>query len=476
VQRFWASVDEQSGPVTRPGIAAAIASAGVAVGTTAAIDRLLSVELPFLFCIGAVAAIAIRGGLLLAAVTTVVALTGTASITDDPALVNLRSLAVVTAFCLCLGLCGEILLHLRHRERSATARALRRERILQLMFDRSPAVTLLVDSDGQIVAANEAARGLLPFPSKDAVEGHIDDYVPLGRNSADAQPLHLEDGKTLQLRVTEVPVELNARVVRMIYVRDDTEVARAAEELAIAQRGLHQIARATSLGQFGSSIAHELNQPLAFVANYVGAALVLLRQGSPNDDRVTAALEDALTHVFRASAVLKQLRMFVGRRAPALSWQHASDLLSEAVRLGELAIRQADATLTVAFDVAGREVLADAVQLQQVVTNLLVNAAEAVIWRERREVAIRAWQDAPDSLTVVVEDSGSGLAPDEREDVFTPFRSTKADGVGIGLAICRTIVKHHGGSIWCDADTPLGGARFAFTLSSRAAERLTNAA
>jgi two-component system sensor kinase FixL len=398
----------------------------------------------------------------------VLTLTGTTLLAgDDRGLVNLRSLTIVATFCLCLAICGEVLRRVRHQERQTAMRAARREAVLQVMFDESPAVMLVVDEDDRIVAANAAAGRLFDVPQDELVGRPADAFVATADEAGEPQRIVVPGGRSLVLRASKAPLTAADRTVRLIYVRDETAAVEAAEQLATTQRELYQIARATALGQFGSSIAHELNQPLAFVANYAGAARAMLTRARPDVDAAIRAVDDALAQVFRASAVLKRLRDFIARRPSTLEWQSVEDVLGDALRLGRLAVKEVDAALTVDLPPSAGQVLADGVQLQQLVVNLLLNAADAVRGQARRVIALHAAETAPGTLTVSVEDSGPGVPPTEAENVFNPFRSTKTDGVGIGLAICRTIVEAHGGRIWCDADTTLGGARFAFTLPRR---------
>ena len=172
----------------------------------------------------------------------------------------------------------------------------------------------------------------------------------------------------------------------MLYLRDESEAIKAAEQLAETQRGLYRIARATSLGQVGSSIAHELNQPLGTIAKYLGVAQALLAGQTPQVAPANEALGDALRQVFRTAAVLRKLREFVARRPPTLQWLDVHALMEDVVRLAHLAVKESGAQFEACIDRGPAEILVDAVQIQQVLLNLLVNAAEAV---ENRPVVAR---------------------------------------------------------------------------------------
>ncbi len=443
-------------------------AAVAAVAATWAAREVAEIHLPFLFCVAAVVFAAMLYGFVAAAIATILSLIGTIILAaGEQPLINARNVIVVALTCLGLGACGETIRRLRGQVSVALRNAEQRERVLEVIFDESPAVTLVVDEDERIVAASDATYRLMGLSRSDVVGKTANCYLGENRVGSEKKTVMLEDGRILHIRATKVPMGIAGRQFAVIYVHDETEMVRASEELAVVQRELHQIARATSLGQLGSSIAHELNQPLAFVANYVGAARAMLDRPKPNVAKAKAAIDDALAQVFRASSVLKNLRGFVARRSPARRWIGARDVLGEAIRLGSFSALEARATLK--LDVAADlgEVLIDQVQFQQVLLNLITNAADAVRAQDDRRIAVRAWLDCSDMLSISVEDSGNGV-PDHLADLaFAPFRSTKSNGVGIGLAICRTIVEAHGGSISHDRDTPLGGARFVFSVKRR---------
>lgn len=477
MQRFWAKIDGSDSAVTGAFFLTACATSATALAATWIARQAATIDLPFLFCIAAVLVTALRNGFSGAILSATLTLTGTTLLAgNDRSLVNPRNLVVVATFCLCLAICGEVLRRVRHREQRAAMRAARREAVLQIMFDESPAVTLVIDEDHRIIAANAAAGLLFARPRTDLIGRPIEAFVPETLDASEPNKIEVSNGPTLHLRASEVSLAAAHRSLRLIYVRDETAAVQAAEELAITQRELHQIARASALGQFGSSIAHELNQPLAFIANYAGAARALLIREQPDIKAATNALDDALSQVFRAATVLKRLRDFVARRPPTLQWQPADMVFADALRLGSPAVNETGAALIIDLPASAGLVLVDPVQLQQIIVNLFLNAADAVRGREGQVVMFRARADAHDVLTVSVEDSGPGVSCLDAENVFDPFRSTKAEGVGIGLAICRTIVESHGGRIWCDAETTLGGARFAFTLQRREQGRLSDAA
>jgi two-component system sensor kinase FixL len=478
MRRFWEMVDSESA-LSQPqtGWLVAVASGVAAPSATWLAHSMMAVNLPFLFCIAAVTANAVRRGIVAGLVAAVLSLTGTILIAEpDNSLVNPRSVALVSLFCIIVSVGGESMKRLRRREQHSAIDARRRERILQVIFDGSPAVMLIIDLASDIVDANEAACSLFE-QSRDAFMGErLEHLVPTHAIKTNAlHTIILPSGKILRLDIRNTSLLIGTDSFRMVYIRDETKAVLSTERLAMAQRELYQISRATALGQLGSSIAHELNQPLTIIANYAGVARAVLAAEKPDLVAARGAIEDTLAHAFRAATMLKRLRNFVGRKLPILLQVDVRTLLEEAAKLGALATKGVRAELQIDLSHADFEVSADAIQLQQVILNLVINAADALRGYDDRRIRLQACRDATGDAVFAVEDSGPGLPPKLRHDVFAPFQSTKTDGVGIGLALCRTIIEAHGGRIWCDDDTELGGARFLFTLPHTAIGGKTDA-
>ncbi len=461
--------EDRRPPPAAPLSASSITAAAAAILVTWAARVFAGVELPFLFCLGAILYASLNEGLVSGLVATGVTLTGTTLFASPSSpLVTGRNLVIVTAFGAALSITGELMQRAQRREQRAAAHARRREQTLQIMFDDSPAAMLVVDPADRIAAVNDATAELFGIDRRAFAGLPLDLFVPpSSRNAAAPHRSITADGRTLHVRVLSKPIPLAGRAYSMLYLRDESEAIKAAEQLAETQRGLYRIARATSLGQLGSSIAHELNQPLGAIANYLGVAQALLAGQTPQVAPANEALGDALRQVFRTAAVLRKLREFVARRPPTLQWLDVHALMEDVVRLAHLAVKESGAQFEACIDRGPAEILVDAVQIQQVLLNLLVNAAEAVENRPSPSIGLRSWSEHPDTLTIAVEDNGPGVPLKEDRDLFAPFQSTKAEGVGIGLTICRSIVEAHGGRIWCDNESTLGGARFLLSLPRR---------
>ena len=479
MQRFWEMIDDDAAladPET--GWLVAAASGVAALSATWLAHTLIAVNLPFLFCVAAVIANAARRGLIAGLVAAVLSLAGTMLVAEwSHALVNPRSVALVSLFCVIVSIGGESMKRLRRREQYAAINACRRERILRIIFDGSPAVMLIIDSSGDIVDANEAACSLFERPREAFMGERLEQLVPTHALKTNA--LHtvvLPSAKRLRLDIRDTSLLIGTHRFRIVYVRDETKAVLSSERLAMAQRELYQISRATALGQLGSSIAHELNQPLTIIANYAGVARAVLAADEPDLAAAREAIDDTLAHAFRAATMLKRLRNFIGRKPPVLQQVDVRTLLEESAKLAALAAKGVRAELQTDLSHVDFDVSADAIQLQQVILNLVINAADALRGCDDRRIRLQAWRTATGDATFAVEDSGPGLPPKLRHDVFAPFQSTKTDGVGIGLALCRTIIEGHGGRIWCDDDTELGGARFLFTVPHTAIGGTTHAA
>jgi C4-dicarboxylate-specific signal transduction histidine kinase len=253
------------------------------------------------------------------------------------------------------------------------------------------------------------------------------------------------------------------------------EDRRAAEEkLREVQDALTHLTRLTTLGEVSASIAHEINQPLAAIVNNANASLLLLSERQPNLDEVRSALKDVVHDAERASAVVERVRQMsrpsAPQPAPCRVEQIVDDVLALAARTAALRGVAIDAELP-------RElppVLGDLVQLEQVLLNLVVNAMEAMsdVAPPERRVKVRATVDTDDgqpSVTFRVEDRGVGLKPEDMPRLFEAFYTTKPHGMGLGLAISRSIVEAHGGRLWAEPNHEKG-AVFAFRLpAARAA-------
>jgi two-component system sensor kinase FixL len=235
-----------------------------------------------------------------------------------------------------------------------------------------------------------------------------------------------------------------------------------AQRLDDMQRRLQNVARLNAAGEMAGTLAHELNQPLTAIASYLGAARRLLGAGAA-DPRLDEILQKASDQAVRAGQIVSRTREFVRRGAPEQRPEDLPDLLREAGALAGAAGVVGAVDLRFDFDRAVVRALADRVQIQQVVLNLVRNAAEAVADSPRRQICIGLRARDARLAEVSVADTGPGVSPELAERLFQPFVTTKDDGMGVGLSISRSIVEAHGGKMWMETNAD-GGATFLFTL------------
>jgi two-component system sensor kinase FixL len=251
-----------------------------------------------------------------------------------------------------------------------------------------------------------------------------------------------------------------------VYI-DVTEKEEWQSRLAQLQDEVMHVSRLSAMGEMASGLAHELNQPLTAVVNFLGTAKVLRSAGDDSklDDLLAAASQQAL----RAGQIIRRLRTFVSRGTVQEEWTTIGELISDSVALALASRGRNDVNLRVDASDPDQLVCADRVQIQQVLVNLLRNAAEALdeIPPERREIVVTADFDPEgERVMVAVRDNGPGLKKEMLESLFTPFVSGKEGGMGVGLSICKRIVEAHGGSLTAE-NNQQGGATFRFTLQTR---------
>jgi two-component system sensor kinase FixL len=234
--------------------------------------------------------------------------------------------------------------------------------------------------------------------------------------------------------------------VRMIGAMSDlSERVEAQRQVNELQNDLIHVTRLSAMGTMASALAHEINQPLTGISNYLaGARRILRERGAEGLGDVSAAIDEAILASERVGEIIRRLRRMVSRGKAQLQPVPLASLVKDALALA--IPNKALAGIKIDCDLSELEVLADPVQIQQVLFNLFRNAAEAMDGQEERRLRVTAGQRG-ETIFVQVADNGPGFADEVRENLFTSFRSTKAEGLGVGLTICRTIVEAHGGRI-----------------------------
>jgi len=249
------------------------------------------------------------------------------------------------------------------------------------------------------------------------------------------------------------------------FIRDLTEQQRAELRMQEMQSELVHFSRLSAVGTMASALAHELNQPLTAVANYLEASRDLLDSPDPEMKEILrGALSEAATQAVRAGEIVRKLRSYVSRGEVDARPARLRPMLSDAVALSKTSRDRADIPVNISLEDGVDRVLADPIQIQQVVINLIRNAMDAMAGRNDARIEVRARKSAESGfIEIEVCDNGPGLSPEMKESIFKPFATTKAQGMGLGLSICQTIVEAHGGTIRAVA-SPQGGTCFRFTL------------
>jgi two-component system sensor kinase FixL len=240
------------------------------------------------------------------------------------------------------------------------------------------------------------------------------------------------------------------------------------------QAELIHMSRFTAMGEMASTLAHELNQPLTAVASYLNGCRRLL-DGSETVHNLMLrdAIDRAADQALRAGQIIRRLRQFVARGESERNVESLPKLIEEASALALVGIKETGVRVLFALDPRVEFVMADKVQIQQVVLNLIRNAIEAMQDVERRELTIATAALANEMVEISVTDTGAGIAPEVAAQLFHPFVTTKPNGMGVGLSISRTIVEAHGGRLWADPN-PDGGTIFRLTLRALNKEELSD--
>jgi len=250
----------------------------------------------------------------------------------------------------------------------------------------------------------------------------------------------------------------------LAFVLDITERRQSQDALLAAQAELAHAARVATFGELTASIAHEVNQPLAAIVTSGEAGLRWLRRDVPNLEEVAAAITRVVSEGRRAGEIVTRIRAFLKKQSIQQDTLQMDEIIKEAALLVERELSKDNIELTIATEPGLPPVRGDRIQLQQVLVNLMVNAGQAMSEQSGpRILVVRSSRTESDSLVLTVQDTGSGIAPDDLPRLFEPFFTTKRGGMGMGLAICRTTVEAHGGQLSAES-APGSGATFRLTL------------
>jgi two-component system sensor kinase FixL len=371
-----------------------------------------------------------------------------------------------------------------------------RERHFRSILDTIPDAMIVIDEHGIMqFFSNAAARQfgyseadaigknistLMPEPDRGRHDGYIARYLQTGERRIIGIGRIVtgmrKDGTTFPMHLTIGEMHSGGKPFFTGFVRDLTEQQQTQARLQELQSELVHISRLTAMGEMASALAHELNQPLSAISNYMkGSRRLLAGSTDANAPKIEAALDRAAEQAIRAGDIIRRLRDFVARDASERRIESVSKMIEEAGALGLAGAREQGVLLRFNLDPRCDIVLADRVQIQQVLVNLFRNALEAMAASTHRELIASNTRAADDMIEISVSDTGPGFAGDALARLFQPFFTTKEAGMGVGLSISRTIIETHGGRMWAETNRS-GGATFRFTLPAAHAKDMTDAA
>ena len=380
---------------------------------------------------------------------------------------------------------GELLRHSRRRATVMTRDALAREAHLQSILDTVPEAMIVIDERGFIQSFSSAAErlfglraaeaigrnvsSLMPEPYRENHDGYLDRYMTTGERRIIGIGRVVvgkrRDGSTFPMELAVGEMKSGDRRYFTGFIRDLTERQRTEARLQELQSELVHISRLTAMGEMASTLAHELNQPLSAIANYLRGSQRLL-EGAADEKSATMrdALNKAADQAMRAGQIIRRLRDFVARGESERRVESITKLVEEASALALVGVKDLGIRVQFQFNPEIDLVIADRVQVQQVVLNLIRNAMDAMETSRTRDLVVAIAPEDATHVRISVTDSGSGISPEIAEQLFQPFITTKRHGMGVGLSISRAIIEAHNGRIWVEPN-PGGGTIFHFTLA-----------
>lgn len=360
-----------------------------------------------------------------------------------------------------------------------------------LLMDALIEAVVIMDDKGKIERCNQAAVSMFGYSKEELVGEDISILMPApdSGNHTDYVERYL---RTREARIIGIGRELDARrndgaifpihlaigeigyhgSVRFIGMMRDLTIDKKDEERKLRMHtDMITASRLTTMGEMAAAMAHEINQPLAAIANYASASERLLAHGSNNRDDIAEALNHIKTQAHRAGEIIRRLRSFVQPESTELVPTDIKAIIAEIRPLAEVDAHANN--IAISFDVSNNlpEIVADQLQIQQVLLNLLRNGIDAMHDNdpENRRLELHCYIATPDTVRVDVIDLGHGITEEAGKKLFHPFFTTKASGMGMGLAISHTIVKSHGGSV-SFSNNLSGGATFSVTLPTKMAD------
>lgn len=369
-----------------------------------------------------------------------------------------------------------------------------RESHLRSILETIPDAMIVIDGKGIMQLFSRAAERqfgysereaigtnvsmLMPSPDRERHDGYLARYASTGERHiigiGRIVTGQRKDGTTFPMHLSIGEMQSGGKPYFTGFVRDLTEHQQTQARLQELQSELVHMSRLSAMGEMASALAHELNQPLAAISNYMkGSRRLLAASSDPNRSKIEGALDRAAEQAIRAGQIIRRLRDFVARGESEKRVESLSKLIEEAGALGLAGAREQGVQLRFNLNPAHDSVLVDRVQIQQVLVNLFRNALEAMAHSPQRELVASNARVADDMIEVAIFDTGPGIPDDVMPNLFQTFYTTKETGMGVGLSISRSIIEAHGGRMWAEANRS-GGATFRFTLPASSSVSVTN--
>ncbi len=370
-------------------------------------------------------------------------------------------------------------------ERKQAEEALRESDLwMHSIFNSLEEAVLVVTPDRQLVDINTAAERTFGYTKSELANRsteilHVDrqHYLEFGKRIQEASDrgetacfefeAKRKDGVVFPSEHTISFLKSGAgKAIGIVsIVRDITDRKRAEQQVREHQAELAHASRLSTMGEMASNLAHEISQPLATIVNYVQACLMRIRSGRSGSSDFLAEMERVAAQAKLAGDIIHGMRSFLRKGKPQRRIINISELVRAAGDLVEFESRSAGGKMRFELEDALPSITAEAIQIEQVMINLMRNAIEATIQADGAgsEIVVRTSKTADGSVEFAVQDTGPGLSGEVGKRLFEPFFTTKSDGMGMGLSISRTIIESHGGSLWAESNRE-GGATFRFTL------------
>lgn len=371
-----------------------------------------------------------------------------------------------------------------------------RDALLRAIIETSPDGLITIDEDGSILSFNPAAETMFGFDAADVIGKNVtclmpspyredhDGYMTRYKDTCERRIIGIGRQVLAQRKNGDVfPIDLAVGEVQLAncrrfagFIRDASARQAAEQSVDELRNELLHVSRLSELGEMASALAHELNQPLTAIINYLEACRRLLERSEESGqrqpgrpDQVESLMKKTSDQAHRAGRIIQQLRKFIRKGETERIATPINAVVREAAELAMVGGRQQAIRVNFEMDEDLPEIMIDRVQIQQVIMNLVRNSIDAMTADtlfcevEKRALTVRTGRPEGGAVRIDVVDTGPGLPKEVEERLFQPFVTTKSGGIGIGLSICKTIVDAHGGSLWATAN-PVGGTIFHMSL------------